>query len=95
LLSEKVNAQFLSLVRFECNRAREYFGSARSYLRKEDLRSLYPAEAMARIYEKLLARIEKRPEDVYGREIRVSGLSRLGIAVNTWIRYKLGLAYAD
>jgi phytoene synthase len=95
LLSEKVGTSSLGLIRFECSRAREYFHAARGYLRKDDLRFLYPAEAMARIYEKLLARIEKRPEDVYGQEIRVSGLSRLGIAVNTWMRYKLGLAYAD
>jgi phytoene synthase len=95
LLSEKVSTSFLSLIRFECNRAREYFRTARSFLRKDDLRFIYPAEAMAKIYEKLLARIEKRPEDLYAREIRVSGLLRVGIAVNTWMRYKLGLAYAD
>jgi phytoene synthase len=95
LLSEKLSTSFLRLIRFECNRAREYFHTARSYLRKDDLRFLYPAEAMARIYEKLLTRIEERPEDVYGQEIRVSGLSRLGIALHTWMRYKLGFAYAD
>jgi phytoene synthase len=95
MLSEKITAPFLRLIRFECNRAREYFHTARGYLRKDDLRFLYPAEAMAQIYEKLLTRIEKRPEDVYGQEIRVSGFSRLGIAVDTWVRYKLGLAYAD
>jgi phytoene synthase len=95
LLSEKVDASFQRLIRFECGRAREYFQTARSFLKKDDLRFLYPAEAMARIYEKLLARIEERPEDVYAQEIRVSGPSRLGIAVNTWMKYKLGFAYAD
>jgi phytoene synthase len=95
LLSEKVSTSFLRLIRFECSRAREYFQTARSSLKKDDLRFLYPAEAMAQIYEKLLTRIEQRPEDVYDQEIRVSGLSRLGIAVNTWMRYKLGLAYGD
>jgi len=95
LLSEKANTCFQALIRFECNRAREYFRLARCYLRKDDFRSLYPAEAMARIYERLLARIEQTPEEVYRREIRPAFSSRLGIALDTWIKYKFGFAYAD
>jgi phytoene synthase len=95
LLSEKANAYFQALIRFECNRARGYFQMARSYLRKDDFRSLYPAEAMARIYERLLARIDQIPEEVYRREIRLPFLSRLGIVLDTWIKYRFGLAYAD
>jgi phytoene synthase len=95
LLSRKVNHSFQTLIQFECARARRYFQMARSFLRLDDLRSLYPAEAMACIYERLLAGIEKDPKQLYRREVRLSSLSRLGIALDTWMRYKFGFAYAD
>jgi phytoene synthase len=95
LLSRNVNLSFESLIRFECDRARRYFHTARTYLRRDDLRSLYPAEAMASIYERLLAGIEKNPAQIYQEEVGLSSLSRFGIALDIWMRYKLGFAYAD
>jgi phytoene synthase len=95
LLSQKVNLSFRNLIQLECDRARGYFQTARSYLRQDDLRSLYPAEAMAGIYERLLAGIEKNPKQLFQREIRLSSLSRFGIALDIWMKYKLGFAYAD
>jgi len=93
--SQSVNLSFRDLVQFECDRVRRYFKTARSFLRVDDLRSLYPAEAMARVYERLLGSIEKDPKQLYLREVRPSSFSRLGIALDTWMKYKLGLAYAD
>ncbi|MGA9365472.1 MAG: squalene/phytoene synthase family protein [Bacteroidota bacterium] len=95
LLSQKVNLSFQDLIQFECDRARRYFQTARSYLKLDDLRFLYPAEAMACIYERLLAGIEKDPSLLFRQEIRLTSLSRFGIALNTWMRYKFGFHYAD
>jgi phytoene synthase len=95
LLSQKVNLSFQNLIQFQCDRAREYFHKARSYVRRDDLRSLYPAEAMARIYERLLGEIEKDPKQLYRREVQLSSLSKFGIALDTWVRYMFGFAYAD
>jgi phytoene synthase len=95
LHSQSVNLSFQDLIQFECDRARRYFQTARSFVRLDDLRSLYPAEAMACVYERLLDGIEKDPKQLYRREIRLSSLSRFGIALNIWMRYKFGFAYAD
>ena len=59
LFSQNVNPSFQKLIQFECDRARRYFQTARSYLKRDDLRSLYPAEAMAGIYERLLVESRK------------------------------------
>jgi phytoene synthase len=92
---QKVNRSFEQLIHLECARAREYFRVARSYLTREDLRTLYPAEAMAVIYQKLLRRIEQRPSNLYQDEIRLSFFSRFGTAFQAWMKYSLGLADAS
>jgi len=95
LIAQNVNQSFRNLIQFECDRARDYFQTARSYLRRDDLRSLYPAEAMAGVYERLLAGIEKDSSLLFRQEIRLSSLSRFGIALGIWMRHKLGFAHAD
>ena len=89
LQSLRVNKSFENLIRFECQRARNFFRVARSYLKREDSHSLYPAETMAAIYERLLRHIERRPGDIYRREIRLNLVSRFGVALGTWIGHSL------
>lgn len=91
----KVNRPFERLIHLECARAREFFRVARSYLKREDLRFLYPAEAMAMIYEKLLNRIEQSPSNLYQDEFRLSFFSRFGAALQAWMKYSLGFADAS
>ncbi len=95
LFSQNVSLSFQNLIQFECDRARDYFQTARSYLRRDDLRSVFPAEAMAGIYERLLSGIEKDPSQLFRRDIHLSALSRFGIVLGTWMKYKFGFAYAD
>ena len=89
-----VNTQFESLIRFECERARSYFRLAQSHLSATDLRTLYPAETMARIYKNILGQIERCPSDVWRRDVRVSSFSKLALAVRTWIEHKSKISYA-
>ncbi len=95
LLQFKANRSFHDLIRFECARARGFFQTAKSFLKEDDLRSLYPAETMASIYEKLLERIERDPSELFRRQIKVSFPSRVGVALNKWVKHKLRLTYAD
>ena len=53
-----------ALVRFECERAREWFDRGLALTRMLDRRSAACVLAMAGIYRRLLERIEQRPEEV-------------------------------
>jgi len=79
------------LLRFECERAREYFRRAASELPRADARSLVAAEIMGGIYFGILRRIERAGYDVFSRRIRVPRPHRLVIALRIWARTAIGL----
>ena len=94
LLRGEVNSRFENLIHFESERARSYFRRAKEVLQREDLKTLYPAEAMGRIYEKLLDKIERCPSDIFRKKIRVSTFSKLCIVLSTWLTNKPKLFHA-
>lgn len=77
--------EFIELMRFECSRARNYFGLARNHLAPEDRRSMVAAEIMAAIYWKLLRRIERRNYNVFGERVRLSRPHKLRIALAVFL----------
>jgi phytoene synthase len=87
LQRQTVNASFRRLIQLECERARGFFLAARGCLGKGDLRSLYPAEAMASIYERLLTRIERRPSEIFQRVVGLPLPVKFGIAMKTWAEH--------
>jgi phytoene synthase len=95
LFKRIANDSFHGLIRFECARARDFFQAARRFLKDDDLHSLYPAETMASIYEKLLGRIERNPPELFRREIKVSFSSRVGVALHNWLKHNLQLVDAN
>jgi len=74
---------FLELMRFQAARARSFFEAAEREVEALDRRRLIAAEVMARVYRRLLDRIEASGFDVLAREVRVSKLERLWIAAST------------
>jgi phytoene synthase len=82
--SERSEA-FVSLMRFQAARAREFFASAEREAAHLDRRRLVAAEIMGRVYRRLLDRIEASGFDVFRREIRVPKLERVWIAASTAI----------
>ena len=74
---------FLELMRFQAERARSFFEAAEREVQALDRRRLLAAEIMARVYRRLLERIEASGFDVLAREVRVSTLERLWIAAST------------
>jgi phytoene synthase len=78
------------LLSFEAARARELYESARAVLPAADRRPMLPAEIMAAIYRRLLARIEEGGFDVFSQKIRLSDRERLVLALGTWARSRLG-----
>lgn len=74
---------FLELMRFQAERARSFFEAAEREVQSLDRRRLIAAEIMARVYRRLLERIEASGFDVLAGEVRVSRLERVWIAAST------------
>ena len=71
LLTHARNAAFRDLMAFECGRARMFYQAARVALPARDRRALTPAEAMRRVYQRLLVRIAANPDAVFGPRVSV------------------------
>ena len=69
--------RFLELMRFESERAEEFFANARSLLPAEDRRSMIAAEIMAAIYCALLQRIKADNFRVFDRVYELSKPAKL------------------
>ena len=86
LLTHTRGPAFRSLMALECARARALFRAARAALPPEDRRALVPAEGMRLVYQRLLARIARRPEAVFGARLAVSRLEKVACALLAWSR---------
>jgi phytoene synthase len=80
--SESVRA----LLKFECDRARDFYHRAALDRPDVDRRSLVAAEIMGAIYFEILQRIEASGYDVFSTRIRVPRPLRLAIALHVWVR---------
>jgi phytoene synthase len=86
-----VTEQVRALLRFECDRAREYYRRAASQLPRVDAHSLVAAEIMGGIYYGILERIERAGYDVFSQRVRVPRPQRAMIALRIWLRTLAGL----
>ena len=75
---------FGALLAFECGRARAHYLRAQGVLAPEDRAALAPAEAMRRIYARLLDHIEKRQFDVFGPRITLASHEKIALALRAW-----------
>jgi phytoene synthase len=81
-----VTPEIRELLRFECERAHDYYRRAAAQLPRADRRSLVAAEIMGAIYFAILRRIERADYDVLSRRIRVPRPHRAVIALRVWLR---------
>ena len=84
LLEGRPSGRFLELMKFESQRARDYFTQARKALPPEDRRSLVAAEIMGALYWRLLARIERKGFKVFGERVRLPRLLKFWIALSVY-----------
>ena len=75
-----------ALLKFECDRARDYYRAAARAVPETDRRSLVAAEIMGGIYFEILRRIERRGYDVFTRRVRVPRPYRAALALRIWLR---------
>lgn len=81
LLRGEPGPGFEPLLRFQCERAREILRHARRRLAAADRRAMWPAEAMAAVYERILGRIEAEPRRVLDGKVSVTAWQRAALAV--------------
>ena len=89
LLKSTYNDQFRALMKFECERAHEFFRKAKSFLAEDDKPLFTAARAMGNIYYLLLLRIERANYDVFSKRIRLASPVKLLVAMVLRLRNKL------
>lgn len=90
LLQCRYTPAFVSLMRFEGERARDVFRQAALSLPPEDRRAMVAAEIMRGIYRKTLAAIERSGYRVFDQRITLSSSQKFFIALTTWLRHRWG-----
>jgi phytoene synthase len=89
LISKKYNNNFIELMKFQTERAENYFKLAASSLSQEDKKNMFPARAMQCVYHSLLKKIITNNYDVLNKNIRVNNFEKLYLALLVWIKNKL------
>lgn len=83
------NECFCSLMKYECNRANEYFDLARSFLPQEDRKSMFMARIIEKIYRSILQKIEKNNYNIFEYQARVSRFRKFYYAFGVYVKYNL------
>ncbi len=89
LLNCRYTPEFIQLMRFELERARNYFAAAQESLKDEDKGFFFPARIMWSIYAHILNRIERSNFNVFERRISISTPYKFLIAVRYWLSHQL------
>jgi len=84
LHARRYNDSFVELMRFQWNRARDYYQQAESLLWPPDRGNLIVAEIMRSIYWRIFQKIEATGFNVFEIRSRISSLQKFGIALSTW-----------
>jgi phytoene synthase len=89
LLEERVSESFYQLMRFQADRAEEYFEKAFGTLPEEKRKKLVPAEIMSGIYRRILRKLQKENFPVFERKVSLSKTEKLGLVLKIFLRSKL------
>jgi phytoene synthase len=88
MLNLTYNDRFIALMKYECERAHEYFRRAKACLAEEDKPLFTAARTMGNIYYLLLLRIEHAQYDVFSKRIRLSSPLKILVAMALQLRKK-------
>ncbi len=89
LINEIYNENFVELMRFESQRAREYYHKARQLLHPDERLTTLSAGIMDEIYFRILEKIELREYNIFKNKVRVSGIHKFMIALKHWLHLLL------
>ncbi len=85
LFEHKNTPAFQKLMEFQTRRAREYYTKAQASIAPEDQKTLLVAEMMREVYFRILCKIEKNPETIYQKRVRLALPLKTIVMVKTWI----------
>jgi phytoene synthase len=89
LMNSVYDDRFRGLMKFECERAHEFFRKAKKSLAEDDKPLFSMARAMGNIYYLLLLRIERANYDVFSKKIRLASPVKFLVAMILRLRNKL------
>ena len=89
ILAGRYTPEFVNLMRFECERATQYFDVARDALKDEDKRYFFAARIMWSIYAHILERIKRSNYNVFERRISISKILKVLITFRYWLSHEL------
>ncbi len=88
VLAVRPSERFVSLMRFQAQRAREQYRQAFALLEPDERRAQRPGLAMAAIYARLLDEIERDGFRVLTHRTSLTPLRKFWLAWRTWVRGK-------
>ncbi len=88
ILTTRRTPQALALIKFQCDRAREYFDRADETFPHEDRAFFFPARIMESIYRQVLKRIEESGYNVFERRFSIARPHQLWIALRIWLNHR-------
>ena len=83
------NENFQRMMKYQVERAREYFNAATACLNREDKKAMFAARAMQHIYSRMLNKIVDADYNVYKNKIKISTFKKIGISLGVWAKYRL------
>lgn len=83
------NENFQRMMKYQVERATDYFNAATDCLNPEDKRAMFAARAMQHIYYRMLKKIVSAEYDVYNNKIKISTAKKVGISLGVWAKYRL------
>ena len=83
---------FVALMERQAHRARHFYEAAHRAFPAADARALVAAQIMGRIYFTLLQELEARRFRIFGQRVTLPARRKLGIAIRTWAKARLGMA---
>jgi len=83
------NENFQSMMKYQVERATDYFNAATDCLNPEDKKAMFAARAMQHIYYRMLKKIVSADYDVYNNKIKISTAKKVGISLGVWAKYRL------
>ncbi|MBS4028156.1 MAG: presqualene diphosphate synthase HpnD [Ignavibacteriales bacterium] len=89
LLNNIYNENFISLMKFETQRAQEFYEQVKHSIPKEDKRTMFAAKIMERVYFHTLIRIKKFRYNVFERKYSLPKYLRVLIAMKYWVKLRL------
>jgi 15-cis-phytoene synthase len=89
IFNNTYNENFQRMMKYQVERASEYFNAATACLNREDKKAMFAARAMQHIYSRTLNKIVDADYNVYQNKIKISTFKKVGISLGVWAKYRL------